>query len=309
MASLPDDAAPRASSPARPAIILIAAVALGAAIAAGLYAAFDSRGVALGAGIVAAWLVWGELNDRFGPARGRTAGSGPMLLDPVRRRRILGVAAFSVATALVLADLILNDLSAHDVREWGQGLGVWGPIILIAVLAAAMVFAPIPNPPFMIAAGLIWGTALGVVYAVAGQLIGAMIIFWISRRFGRALVPRLVGERAAERIDAVAREIGPQLVFWWRMMPVSFDFAAYAAGLTAMSFRLFVTLVLVGSIVPTTVVVGFGDSIHSSWTARFVMGGLIVVAIAVPATVLYLRNRHRLPPPRELLRQLGEYVG
>ncbi len=308
MASLPDDAAPNPNSP-RSAIILVAAVALGAAIAAGLYAAFDSRGVALGAGIVAAWIVWGELSDRFGPARGRKAGSGPALLDPVRRRRILGIAAFTVATALVVAELALRDLDADGIREWGLGLGVWGPVILIAVLAAAMVFAPIPNPPFMIAAGLIWGTALGVVYAVIGQLIGAVIIFWLSRRFGRALVPRLVGERAAERIDMLAREIGPQLVFWWRMMPVSFDFAAYAAGLTAMSFRLFVTLVLVGSIIPTSVVVGFGDSIDSSWTARFVMAGLVVVAIAVPATVLYLRNRHRLPPPRELLRQLGEYVG
>ena len=36
-------------------------------------------------------------------------------------------------------------------------------------------------------------------------------------------------------------------------------------------------------------------------------GGLIVVAIAVPATVLYLRNRHRLPPPREMLRWLVDF--
>ncbi len=288
-------------------IILGAALAAGAGVAWGLRAAIDSTGVALAAGIVAAWIVWGELGDRLDPARAREAGGGPLLLDPVRRRRILGLAAFVLATVFIVGELALGGLETEDIREWGEGLGPWGPVILIAILAGAMVFAPIPNLPFMIAAGLIWGLVLGVVYAVAGQLIGAAVIFWISRRFGRRFVPRLVGERGAERIDMLAREMGPQLVFWWRMMPVSFDFAAYAAGLTPMSFRFFITLVLFGSIVPTAVVVGFGDSLHHSWTARLVFGGLIAVAIAIPATILYVRNRHRLPPPRELLRLLGEW--
>ena len=292
----------------REGLILAVALAAGAAVAFGLREAIDSTGVALGAGIVVAWIAWGELGDRLGPARGQDASEGPILLDPVRRRRIIGLAAFALAAAFVIGDFALGDLETTDIREWGEGLGVWGPVLLIAILAAAMVFAPIPNPPFMIAAGLIWGTVLGVVYAVIGQLIGAAIIFWISRRFGRQFVPRLVGERGAERIDVLAREMGPQLVFWWRMMPISFDFAAYAAGLTPMSFRFFITLVALGSILPTAVVVHFGDSLTESWTARFVAGGLIIVAITVPATVLYVRNRHRLPPPRELLRSLAEWT-
>ena len=291
----------------RDAVILGVALAAGAAVAFGLRAAIDTTGVALAAGIVVAWIVWGEAADRLGSTPNR-AGDGPLLLDPVRRRRIIGVAALVLAVVFVIGDFALGDLETDDIREWGEGLGWWGPVILIVILAAAMVFAPIPNPPFMIAAGLIWGTVLGVVYAVLGQLIGAAIIFWISRRFGRQFIPRLVGERGAERIDLLAREIGPQLVFWWRMMPISFDFAAYAAGLTPMSFRFFMALVLFGSIVPTAVVVGFGDSLNHSWTARFVFGGLIIVALATPATVLYVRYRDRLPPPREMLRSLADWA-
>ncbi|MDE2668416.1 MAG: TVP38/TMEM64 family protein [Chloroflexota bacterium] len=288
----------------RDTVILAVALAAGAAVAFGLREAFDTTGVALAAGIVVAWIVWGELSERLGGEGEEEAGDRPILFDPARRRRIIGAAALVLAVVFIIGDFAVGDLETDDIREWGEGLGPWGPVILIAILATAMVFAPIPNPPFMIAAGLIWGMVLGVVYAVIGQLIGAAIIFWISRRFGRKFIPRLVGERGAERIDLLAREIGPQLVFWWRMMPISFDFAAYAAGLTPMSFRFFMALVLFGSIVPTAVVVGFGDSLNHSWTARFVFGGLIVVAIAVPATVLYLRNRHRLPPPREVLRWL-----
>ena len=292
----------------REAVILAVALAAGAAVALGLRAAFDATGVALAAGIVVAWSAWGELGDRLGGTREEAEGERPVLLDPVRRRRVIGAAALILAVVFVIGDFALGGLETDDIREWGEGLGWWGPVILIAVLAAAMVFAPIPNPPFMIAAGLIWGTVLGVVYAVIGQVIGAAIIFWISRRFGRAFIPRLVGERGAERVDMLATEIGPQLVFWWRMMPISFDFAAYAAGLTPMSFRFFITLVLLGSIVPTAVVVHFGDSLTESWTARFVAGGLIIVAIVTPATILYLRYRHRLPPPREMWRSLMEWA-
>ena len=291
----------------REAVILAAALMVAAGVALGLREAFDTTGVALAAGVVAGWLVWGELGDRLGGRQGLEAGGGPLLLDPVRRRRLIGAVAIVLAVVFIIGDFALGDLETDDIREWGEGLGPWGPVLLITILAAAMVFAPIPNPPFMIAAGLIWGTVLGVVYAVIGQMIGAAIIFWISRRFGRQFIPRLVGERGAERIDLLAREIGPQLVFWWRMMPISFDFAAYAAGLTPMSFRFFMALVLFGSIVPTAVVVGFGDSLNHSWTARFVFGGLIIVAIATPATILYLRYRDRLPPPREMLRWLVEF--
>jgi uncharacterized membrane protein YdjX (TVP38/TMEM64 family) len=197
-----------------------------------------------------------------------------------------------------------GDLDVEDVREWIRDLGVWGPILLITVLAVAMVIAPIPNPPFMIAAGIAWGTVLGVVYSVIGQLIGSMIIFWVSRKFGRRFIPRLIGQEGADRVDQLAAQMGPQLVFWWRMMPISFDFAAYAAGLTKMGFKQFITLVALGSIVPTTVVVGFGDSFGKSWQALAVTGSLIVLAMCVLGFVFYRQFKDEIGPPREAIRKL-----
>jgi hypothetical protein len=49
----------------REAVILGAALAAGAAVALGLREAFDTTGVALAAGIVVAWIVWGEIGDRL----------------------------------------------------------------------------------------------------------------------------------------------------------------------------------------------------------------------------------------------------
>jgi uncharacterized membrane protein YdjX (TVP38/TMEM64 family) len=258
--------------------------------------------------MVVAYLAWGELGaliggDEMKPAP--VAPGTPPLQNPAFRRRAFGFLALTGASGFILTALLTGDVNSEDIRHDVEKLGAWGPILLIAILALAMIIAPIPNPPFMIAAGIIWGTLLGVVYSVLGQLLGSAIIFIISRKAGRRFIPKLVGQDAANKIDKLAKEMGPQLVFWWRMMPVSFDFAAYAAGLTTMRFPTFITLVFFGSLIPTTVVVSFGDSFDSSWAARGISVGLILVAMAVPATIFYLRYRATLPPPKDWLRQLA----
>lgn len=282
------------------------AIITGVGVAALVLSVAHSKAAAGGLGVIAGYFVWGELGDIFRPAvqPAHTEPGAPLLANPKVRRRLLSLLALFGAGALISVEFITGDLDVEDIREWIRDLGFWGPILLIAVLALAMVVAPIPNPPFMIAAGIAWGTFLGVVYAVIGQLIGSIIIFWLSRKFGRKLIPRLIGDAGAERVDRLAGRMGPQLVFWWRMMPVSFDFAAYAAGLTTMSFRLFVLLVFVGSIIPTTVVVGFGDSFGKSWQALAVTGGLIVLAMGVLSAVLYRTFRDEVGPPKDALRKL-----
>ena len=113
-----------------------------------------------------------------------------------------------------------------------------------------------------------------------------------------------MSKNESEKSWRLATQMGPQLVFWWRMMPISFDFAAYAAGLTTIGFRKFVVLVALGSIVPTTVVVSFGDSWGKSWEALAVTGGLIVLAMGVLGFVFYRKFKDEIGPPREALRKV-----
>lgn len=285
----------------------LAGLVVGAAAALAIYLLIDSRGLALGLGAIVGYLAWAELTDLVAPPEARTPKpppGTPLLQNPVFRRRLFGIVVMVGATSLVVTELLVGDVAAEDVRERVQGYGAWGPILLMAAIALAMIIAPIPNVPFMIAAGVLWGTFWGVVYAIAGQLLGSTIIFFVSRRFGRRFIPRLVGQDAAARIDKLAANMGPQIVFWWRLMPVSFDFAAYAAGLTTMKYRLFIVLVFLGSIIPVTVIVSFGDSFTRSWTARILSAALVAVAISVPLTIFYLRNRRDLPPLGQLLRNI-----
>jgi uncharacterized membrane protein YdjX (TVP38/TMEM64 family) len=289
-------------------ILQVVALLGGLSVGGAAYLLFHSKAVAGGLAVVTAYFIWGELGDlmRESPPAERdpAAPAQPLLANPRVRRRLISVFALFGAGVLVLLEFITGDLDVADIREWIRDLGFWGPILLIAVLAVAMVIAPIPNPPFMIAAGIAWGTFLGVVYSVIGQLVGSIIIFWLSRKFGRRFIPRLIGPEGADRVDRLALQMGPQLVFWWRMMPISFDFAAYAAGLTTMRFPQFVVLVGIGSIIPTTVVVGFGDSFGKSWQALAATGSLVVLAVSVLGFVFYRQFRAEIGRPREALRKV-----
>ncbi|MXX20135.1 MAG: hypothetical protein F4Z48_11700, partial [Dehalococcoidia bacterium] len=88
----------------RDTIILAVALAAGAAVAFGLREAFDTTGVALAAGIVVAWIAWGELSERLGGEREEEAGDRPILFDPARRRRIIGAAALVLAVVFIIGD-------------------------------------------------------------------------------------------------------------------------------------------------------------------------------------------------------------
>lgn len=282
------------------------ALAVGVGVAAGAHKLAGSTSIAVGLGLVAAYVAHGELGSRLAPSRARALPQGgPLLMNPAVRRRLIGLLALAGGSFLIVFSLLTGDIDTDAVRDWAVGLGLWGPVLLIGVLALAMVVAPIPNPPFMIAAGLVWGTPLGVTYAVIGQALGSAVIFLTSRYLGRRFIPRLIGERAARRVDELSTSIGPHVVFWWRMMPVTFDFAAYAAGLTAMRFRTFMVLVVLGSILPTTVVVSLGDAIDGSWTVRGITAGIALVAVLAPAAVAWVRYRKHVPQLRGMVRALA----
>src|SRR5688572_5047237 len=89
----------------------------------------------------------------------------PLLLRPVVIAALV-VIVIALA-ALYLAVTFVWDVSltidAEPFQEWVEELGFWGPIAYIGVMAAATLFAPIPNVPVFIAAGLAWGPVLGTI--------------------------------------------------------------------------------------------------------------------------------------------------
>jgi uncharacterized membrane protein YdjX (TVP38/TMEM64 family) len=201
--------------------------------------------------------------------------------------------------AVQIFDLTL-DFDAEPFQEWVDGWGVFGPIVYILVLAGSVLFAPIPNVPIFIAAGLAWGPVLGTVYSMAGMMLGSTAAFWVSRRLGRGWLPRLIGRSTADRLDDLAERMGGRVVFWARMLPVvNFDFISFLAGLTAIPFGTFFVYSFLGMLLPTTVAVVAGDSLGKDVRVTLALGGLWVAGIVLSAGYFYIRRRRNLQPTRQ----------
>ena len=110
--------------------------------------------------------------------------------------------------------------------------GLWGPVVIVTLMAVAVVASPIPSAPIALAAGAAYGHLWGTVQVVIGAEIGSLIAFGLARILGHDVLRRVFGDR----VDAGL--LGSQTaltatVFASRLMPfVSFDMISYAAGLS-----------------------------------------------------------------------------
>ncbi|MEX1104105.1 MAG: TVP38/TMEM64 family protein [Dehalococcoidia bacterium] len=218
----------------------------------------------------------------------------PVLLRPPV---VIGLILFFLALvaayviAVVFFDVSL-DVDAEPFQEWVEDLGWWGPLAYMGLLALSVLIAPIPNAPIFVAAGLVWGPVLGTVYSMGGMALGSIIAFYAARWVGRRHLARLVGHKAAERLDDLAERMGGRLIFWARMLPaVNFDYISFLAGLTSIRFWTFFLYSMLGMLLPTTVAVVAGDGLGKDIRITLFAAGLWVAGIAASAGYFWYRHR------------------
>ncbi|HWB00904.1 MAG TPA: hypothetical protein VG713_20575, partial [Pirellulales bacterium] len=94
---------------------------------------------------------------------------------------LIAIASIVVALAglLIVAQFVdvIPGLSTGAIRRTIDASGPWGPVLFLAVLAGSIVFAPVPNTPFFIAAGLVWGSWFGSLLSLLGLAIGSLLAF------------------------------------------------------------------------------------------------------------------------------------
>ena len=66
--------------------------------------------------------------------------------------------------------------------------GIWGPVVIVTLMAVAVVASPIPSAPIALAAGAAYGHLWGTVQVVIGAELGALIAFGLARILGHDVV-------------------------------------------------------------------------------------------------------------------------
>ena len=211
--------------------------------------------------------------------------------------------AIKIATLLVLvggiAAIYFSPLRDYLTREYVYAAvermrDLWyGPVVLILSYAIGCIFA-IPASIFILAAGVIWGWKLGVVYAMCGAMLGATAAYFAGRFLGEGVLERF--GRAGELVAKQVKHSGFVSMLIARLIPgPPFAVWNYAAGIARMNFVEYFFATLLGTL-PAHIVFAYcadalfnGTMTHGEAMKRFSIVAVLLISMIVLTTILKRR--------------------
>jgi len=205
-----------------------------------------------------------------------------------RTRLILTMVAVAAVVAIVL---LVPVPSAVQLRDWATAAGPWFPLAFFATHVAVTVL-PFPRTAFTLAAGLLFGPALGIAIAVTASALSALLALFAVRALGWQL-SSLVSHPALESVDARLRERGWAAVLSLRLIPVvPFSVLNYAAGASSVRVVPYLLATLVGVLPGTAAVVVLGDALTGEVSPLLALVSLATASVGV-AGLAYEARQHR----------------
>lgn len=207
----------------------------------------------------------------------------------IPRRRLVTTAV--VGVILVAVAVLVPLPTAVQLRDWATSVGPWFPLAFFGAHVLVTVF-PFPRTAFTLAAGLLFGPALGVALAVAASAISALLAVLLVRAVGWQL-SSLVSDPRIDALDMRLRRRGWPAILSLRMIPaVPFSVLNYAAGASAVRLVPYTLATLVGLLPGTVAVVVLGDALTGSVNPLLVLVSVLTASLGV-AGLYHETRQHR----------------
>lgn len=231
----------------------------------------------------------GRETDEDG-ARERRGASVRVFASRRDRRRALSVLLLAVGAFLGLGALLRQYapwfFDPEAARAWIRTFGALAPLVFVSVQALQVVVAPVPGQVLGVASGYLFGAVWGTVYSVVGTALGSLVAFWLSRRFGRPFVERVLDAEALSLFDDFSNEHGVWALFLVFLVPgLPDDAVCFVAGLTEFRLRTLLTVAVVGRFPGFLLANLVGAELAA---ARYVEAAIVVLVLAVASVVGYL---------------------
>ena len=204
------------------------------------------------------------------------------------------------AIVILVAIAVLVPLpTAVQLRDWATSVGPWFPLAFLGAHIVVTVF-PFPRTAFTLAAGLLFGPALGVGIAVAASTCSAVIALLLVRALGWQLTS-VVNHSAVATVDARLRARGWPAILSLRMIPaVPFSVLNYAAGASAVRLGPYLLATFVGLLPGTAAVVILGDALTGNVSPLLVLVSLCTASVGIAGLIYetrHYRRHHRAAQP------------
>ena len=207
-----------------------------------------------------------------------------------RRTALLRLAGFGalLLVAFVVISATGSFPSAHDLRDWGEGLG-WADAVAYVPLFVVVNFV-VTWPVLAAAAGLLFGTAGGTPLALAGVTCAALAQMAVARYLAGSHAGRLLPERA-RWLEGFLERHGALSVMETRLLPVlPYGLVNYSAGLTRMRFRDLALGTVIGAAPKVFAYVALGGSLTDLGAPEAKVAIAILAVLGVVGLVVLRRQ-------------------
>ena len=174
----------------------------------------------------------------------------------------------------------------------------FGPVIFLAMFLIRPILL-FSNSVLMLLAGFLYGPILGLVLALSGETISAMVAFGIGWFFGQGLLPEGKEQSKLEKYATALQRNGFEAVLVMRLILLNYDFVSYTAGILHVNWQAFLWATLLGSLAGTIAYVLAGASVEGEFTGRLpeldplMIGVAAVSFVASLALAWYVRRRQQ----------------
>ena len=211
-------------------------------------------------------------------------------LEKSRKRQIIWIAGIAALAALLVLFLLKTGFfasmgSLEEMRAYITRFSPYSYLIYFLVQLASVILAPIPSNVTSLAGAALFGVLPALLLTYGAVSLGSALVFQLARQLGRPFVQRFVSRRDMDKYMAVIERKQDSFFTVAFLLPgFPDDILCFLAGLTDMTFRRFLLLVLLcrpwGLLVACAV---GGNALHLPlWAlALLCAAGLLIFVIAM----------------------------
>src|SRR3989344_3609861 len=177
-----------------------------------------------------------------------------------------------------------------ELKNLFDNLGYLSPAVFILIYIIANIFL-IPSYPFVFASGIIYGLFWGTVLALIAEVLSATINFFIGKEIGYKHFMHKIKDKRIRFIISYIDKHGFSLILISRYLGFYFDVISYAAGMTKIKYKDFITATFIGFIPYILIYVYAGFTLMNIRSSEFVYSilafKLILFGVFITGYYLY----------------------
>ncbi len=168
-----------------------------------------------------------------------------------------------VVLAIGAAYTITTTIGIDRLRELVRSAGIFGPIAVVLLKMSTIIVVPLGGGPIYAVAGALFGFWNGLLLTLIGDVLGFSVAFYISRLWGRSIIQFFVPRAQVASLETMldrGSELRPFIKarMAFAALPEVF---AYVAGLSKVSFFIFLPVQVLPHIPTMVLLVFFGDAL------------------------------------------------